>query len=190
MYARIVYTGLLHLTLAVLVSVPCSFGVVSASGAFSDDVSNILNFVQDAVGNIQDYVGEQSGCRYTCPNGSKPKRRKNHIPSTNGCGSFGFQLEKYISVKELTSCCDEHDICYDTCNNSKETCDNAFKICLEKLCQSIRKAVKKDVYEVCVSTADMMYAGTVALGCKPYKDCQKKACTCDSKTSQNIHVEL
>ena len=33
----------------------------------------------------------------------------------------------------------------------------------------------------CKSTADIMYAGTMALGCKPYKDAQKDACMCPKR---------
>lgn len=30
----------------------------------------------------------------------------------------------------------------------------------------------------CKKMADIMYAGTMALGCKPYRDSQKNACEC------------
>lgn len=37
----------------------------------------------------------------------------------------------------MTKCCDEHDICYDTCGNVKEVCDMEFKKCLYRYCDSI-----------------------------------------------------
>lgn len=45
-------------------------------------------------------------------------------------------------------------------------------------------------WTACNSTADFMYAGTVALGCKPYKDSQEKACICDSESSRYKRKEL
>uniref|UniRef100_A0A0B6Y7T9 Phospholipase A2 domain-containing protein n=1 Tax=Arion vulgaris TaxID=1028688 RepID=A0A0B6Y7T9_9EUPU len=162
-----------------LLSLLCFITAVYGNGYFSDGIGDILNVVQNTLGDIQNYVGERDGCIFTCPNGSKPKRNLRHIASSNGCGAFGYQLDQYLSNEELTECCHEHDFCYDTCNKSKKACDNSFKECMNKLCRKMKKVVPKDVYEGCKSGADMMYAATVALGCKPYKDSQEKACLCE-----------
>ena len=37
--------------------------------------------------------------------------------------------------KEFTECCDDHDICYDTCLEDKDMCDIRFEMKLE--CESI-----------------------------------------------------
>nr|KAG5714742.1 hypothetical protein BaRGS_000230 [Batillaria attramentaria] len=78
----------------------------------------------------------------------------------------------------IERCCDEHDVCYDTCNLTKEHCDDRFRDCLNDICKGIKKYVSTDIYDGCKSTADLMYAGTMALGCKPYRDSQKNACYC------------
>ena len=39
----------------------------------------------------------------------------------------------------MESCCNSHDICYDTCLSDKELCDLDFKRCLYKFCDSYEK---------------------------------------------------
>lgn len=41
----------------------------------------------------------------------------------------------------MTKCCDQHDICYDTCRNDKERCDIEFRKCLYKYCDSYEKSL-------------------------------------------------
>ncbi len=35
----------------------------------------------------------------------------------------------------FTECCNEHDICYTTCNNRKRMCDFEFEKCLKEACK-------------------------------------------------------
>jgi len=41
-----------------------------------------------------------------------------------------------MRLTEVTLCCNEHDICYDTCNSDKEKCDFALRRCLYRICDS------------------------------------------------------
>lgn len=41
----------------------------------------------------------------------------------------------------MTKCCDQHDICYDTCNNDKEVCDMEFKRCLYRYCDNYERNI-------------------------------------------------
>lgn len=71
--------------------------------------------------------------------GGKPVRNRNHVPTSDGCGSLGFEIaSEYLPLEEMTKCCDTHDICYDTCNSGKETCDLDFKRCLYNYCDSYK----------------------------------------------------
>ncbi|CAL1544556.1 unnamed protein product [Lymnaea stagnalis] len=149
--------------------------------AASNTVGDILESMHNVVSNIHDYIGDKGGCIFKCPNGVKPQKNPDHTKSSNGCGAFGFKLDSHIQIKDVTNCCDDHDFCYDTCNESKESCDKSFKKCLTKVCKRIEKHVSNVGYEGCLSTADLIYAATVALGCKPYKDAQAKACICKRK---------
>lgn len=44
----------------------------------------------------------------------------------------------------FTKCCNEHDICYGTCNKSKMTCDEDFRKCLVDYCSLIRIGKSSD----------------------------------------------
>lgn len=71
--------------------------------------------------------------------GQKPVRNRNHIPSSDGCGSLGFEISnEYLPIEQMTKCCDNHDICYDTCNSGKEVCDLEFKRCLYNYCDTYK----------------------------------------------------
>lgn len=73
--------------------------------------------------------------------GGSPQKNKFHIPSANGCGSLGLGIPtEYLPAKEMSTCCDDHDICYDTCNRDKELCDLDFKRCLYNYCDSYEKS--------------------------------------------------
>lgn len=96
----------------------------------------------------------------------------------------------------MTKCCDEHDICYSTCNKDKEVCDVDFKRCLYKYCEGYEKNVGGTTlvkgktpfsvnfhhlnvcFPACKGAAKVLFTGTLTLGCKAYMDAQKEACYC------------
>lgn len=108
----------------------------------------------------------------------------------------------------MATCCDDHDICYDTCNKDKELCDLDFKRCLYSYCDKYEKStvggelmVKGNwnflsskycnwkfieaLFIGCKTAAKMLYTGSVTLGCKPYLNAQSKACYCPSSGSSS-----
>ena len=51
--------------------------------------------------------------------------------------SLGVFFDKDdLSRPEMVDCCNEHDLCYDTCGSDKEECDLRFKKCLYNTCTS------------------------------------------------------
>ena len=54
------------------------------------------------------------GCEYRCEKGLDRVPREGHKPTSNGCGTSMIKISSKIS---FTSCCDKHDICYDTCGS-------------------------------------------------------------------------
>ena len=58
----------------------------------------------------------------------------NYTMVTNGCGSYGVSINFEKNLTEFNSCCNIHDICYQTCSKTKEICDNTFKNCLTDVC--------------------------------------------------------
>ena len=79
-----------------------------------------------------------SGCKYECPSNRKKIPNKKHEATPNGCGAYGFKL--YLDhLPGIEKCCDQHDICYGTCNKKKQYCDSAFGSCLTKYCKNFKK---------------------------------------------------
>lgn len=76
----------------------------------------------------------------------------------------------------MTQCCNEHDICYDTCNSAKANCDFEFQRCLFKICEKVKGP--ETILKACKAAAKMMFTSTMTLGCKAYLDSQKMACYC------------
>ncbi|KAK3601802.1 hypothetical protein CHS0354_041718 [Potamilus streckersoni] len=150
------------------------------SGNDIDELSNSLNDVVDSLANL---FGSDTSCKFRCNDGGKPKPRPGHKPSSNGCGSFGLELDT-STLPVMTKCCDAHDECYDTCNKDKLECDKKFKKCLEKMCKKLEPDLNDDESVGCRATAMLMSSGTQALGCQAYLDSQKTACECKSSSGQ------
>ncbi|KAL4239619.1 hypothetical protein ACF0H5_000428 [Mactra antiquata] len=149
----------------------------------------------DAVEALTDMFGEE--CNYKCENGNSPISKPGHVTSSNGCGSYGIKID-VEDLPGMETCCDNHDICYDTCNNKRKTCDKTFKTCLNNMCDKIKALqLSKVSHKECKMAADMMYSGSVALGCDSYLKAQENACTCSntqkskpSQQSRNVPDEL
>ena len=120
-----------------------------------------------------------SDCTYRCSSGKAARPRPHHKPRYNGCGTKDFRVD-VSNYPGFVECCNNHDMCYDTCGESRQECDTTFKQCMLQVCKSdgdSGKLRRKEVRE-CRSQADMMYGGVVALGCDIYLDSQKEACIC------------
>ncbi|XP_038611233.1 group XIIA secretory phospholipase A2 [Tachyglossus aculeatus] len=133
-----------------------------------------LNLALDLLG------GEDGLCRHQCPPGSKPFPRYGYKPSPpNGCGSPLFGVNFDVGIPSVTRCCNHHDRCYDTCGRSKGDCDEEFQVCLSKICREVQKTLGlSQNLQACESTMELLFDGVIHLGCKPYLDSQRAACTC------------
>ena len=101
---------------------------------------------------------------------------------------FQFDTSEYPG---FTECCNKHDICYDTCNKERSSCDKNFKECLKDSCHHdtlIKKHSRKKLSE-CEGIADVMYAGTMGLGCGSFLEAQRNACLCNGKTISKRQME-
>ncbi|XP_074618318.1 group XIIA secretory phospholipase A2-like [Acropora palmata] len=138
-------------------------------------------------------LGQLAGgddCVFRCPKGYKPLANRSHKPSSNGCGSMGIKIDT-THFSGFTRCCDLHDICYDTCNNDRNQCDEDFKSCLDNECllTGLGNRLPKEQLDSCQSSADLMYSGTYALGCMAYKEAQRNACLCNGRTLTKKEME-
>lgn len=124
-----------------------------------------------------------------------PVRNKFYVPSSNGCGSLGLKIDtEYLPAVEMETCCNNHDICYDTCNQDKELCDLEFKRCLYRYCDkssanwsgcSGKSPIGAAVAKGCKAAAKMLFTGTMTLGCRSYLDSQERACYCETPSSSS-----
>jgi len=120
---------------------------------------------------------ETSSCTFECPGEAKPVAIPDHVPSHNGCGSYGFRLEEFVKIPGFTECCNIHDICYEKCNKVKDDCDEALKTCLHGVCEA--KDLPRDTSIACaIHIWDWMWEVVHELGCSAYEKAQKKACSC------------
>ncbi|XP_060522303.1 group XIIA secretory phospholipase A2 [Cylas formicarius] len=155
--------------------------ILSAETIFGGAIKNVVKIAQKfrSYQDVFDRAVEEE-CVFKCPNGAIPKPNRFHVPSSDGCGSLGLKIHSdYLPVAAMEQCCNEHDICYDTCNKDKEVCDVDFKRCLYKYCDSYSNSVAgQTIIKGCKAAAKVLFTGTLTLGCKSYIDSQTKACYC------------
>ena len=78
-------------------------------------------------------------------------------------------------------CCDNHDKCYDTCNNDRDDCDAIFQDCLYKVCEEVKAVLSAEQVQVCENASGVMHAATVGLGCTSFTQAQNNACVCSGQ---------
>jgi len=143
-------------------------------------VSEGLKMAERAERFVDSAIGEE--CVYECPRrGQAPVRRAGHVQTSNGCGSldwiFDDSEESLIHVeKSFTGCCDDHDLCYDTCNADKDECDLKFKKCLYRQCRG--RDLDFIDSKKCKLKAKLFFVTVIGVGCQSYLDAQQNSCQC------------
>lgn len=46
---------------------------------------------------------------------------------------------QFSDSPQLENCCNEHDICYDTCNSNRTECDLDLQTCTRNMCANAHK---------------------------------------------------
>ncbi len=92
-------------------------------------------------------------------------------PEANGCGAAGGVP---IPDFNFTAPCNNHDDCYSTCLNSKDSCDGMFKHEMMEICFTL--PIHKEI--PCVIVADIYYAAVQGLGTGAYRSAQMQVCKC------------
>ena len=100
----------------------------------------------------------------------------NNIESANGCGSSINidKLLKMVGEAVIISCCDQHDKCYERCDKTKTSCDNAFHSCMINACENQNKS--KWIEILCKVDADALYLTVKLFGSGAYNRAQKQFC--------------
>lgn len=138
-----------------------------------------LSIIKNVDEFIENTIGED--CQFECKRGHEPVPKPDHKPTSNGCGSLEFLFddseESWIHVeRDFTKCCDDHDLCYDTCGADKDECDLKFKKCLYRTCKG--KKIEFFDSKKCRLKAKLFYITVLGVGCQPYINAQKEACQC------------
>ncbi|XP_026070707.1 group XIIA secretory phospholipase A2 [Carassius auratus] len=138
------------------------------------NIDKYLNMAMDFIG------GSDGRCIFKCNEGyTQVPRPEYKLPPPNGCGSplFGFQVN--IGIPSMNRCCNEHDLCYDTCGREKNDCDEQFQVCLESICSDLQMTLGlSHSVQACESAVTLLFDTVMHLGCKPYLDSQRSSCIC------------
>jgi hypothetical protein len=109
-------------------------------------------------------------------------------PPTNGCGPQGGVIASGIAAAvpegwgsaDFHGCCNGHDSCYGTCNNSKLGCDTTFLDCMTDSCLSAYGNLLGFVLLPSCLEVAATYFSMVAVGgyLGPYNSGQCSGCDC------------
>ncbi|TSN48507.1 Group XIIB secretory phospholipase A2-like protein [Bagarius yarrelli] len=132
--------------------------------------------------------GRDGVCQYRCRFGKAPQARPGYrLPEPNGCTSslLGFQFD--MGIPAMTKCCNQLDMCYDTCGSNKYRCDTKFRWCLHSICGDLKKSLGfVSKVEACEAFADTMYNTVWTLGCRPFMNSQRAACICEGDEKDEL----
>ncbi|ORX99444.1 hypothetical protein K493DRAFT_109986 [Basidiobolus meristosporus CBS 931.73] len=101
--------------------------------------------------------------------------------SPNGCGPA--LISGIVPNFDFKTCCDQHDICYGSCNSTKTLCDNTFHSCMKNVC--VAKEENSDSF--CAGVADLYFeALNNKLSCSIYKSSILKRCQCQATVRNSL----
>lgn len=138
---------------------------------------------------LVELVGGHNGvCQYRCKYGELPQPRPGYQhPEPNGCSSSLIGLQLDLGIPAMTKCCNQLDVCYDTCGTSKYDCDSKLRECLHDICSDLNKSLGfQSKVQACESMADALYNTVWTLGCRPYMNSQRAACLCKGEERDEL----
>ncbi|CAF0716878.1 unnamed protein product [Adineta steineri] len=93
---------------------------------------------------------------------------------SNGCGPITFNIDRFlkdIGDDVLIVCCNEHDLCYDTCGQKQFTCDTTFLHCMIQACQQLSPLTNTDR---CQTNARILFWFVFFAGQSAYQQAQQQ----------------
>jgi len=103
------------------------------------------------------------------------------MPESNGCSTMGIKVG---GEEDFTSCCDLHDVCYQTCGLTQQKCDKLFEKCMKHLCVESFPENKQ-----CVQAAQMYTMGVSMFGGGGFMESQELYCECAKENDLQQHYE-
>ena len=135
------------------------------------DGSNLYEYATSMPTTHQDPTGTCAfSCNYCVPN-------PDFAPTPNGCSvPLIFNVPPSV-IQAFTSCCNAHDLCYQTCqpgpgHSGKARCDSEFATCLSAVCGSPNPP------DNCHNWAKAFYTAVYNFGGTAFEADQRHACTC------------
>jgi hypothetical protein len=118
-----------------------------------------------------------------------------HVPGFNGCGPAALQGVQFIIPQgyksaSFTDACNGHDVCYDTCNTNKGTCDMGFGESMVQSCTETYQPIISDEadpilkqrfnyeFTLCKLAAFRFFNAVSLAGQGAFDSAQKDACDC------------
>ncbi|CAF1050368.1 unnamed protein product [Adineta steineri] len=96
----------------------------------------------------------------------------------NGCGhERGFKFDsilRKLNMDFTIPCCNEHDICYDRCNQTQIICDNDYRLCVQQACNKPVKTRFRSLF--CELYADLLFYIVGFAGTGAFDRAQRKHC--------------
>ncbi|XP_017688165.1 PREDICTED: group XIIB secretory phospholipase A2-like protein isoform X1 [Lepidothrix coronata] len=136
--------------------------------------------------------GKNGVCQYRCRYGKAPMPRPHYKPQEpNGCSSnfLGLKVPESLDlgIPAMTKCCNQLDICYDTCGANKYRCDAKFRWCLHSICSDLKRSLGfVSKVQACESVADTVFNAVWTLGCRPFMNSQRSACICSEEERDEL----
>ncbi|XP_054838499.1 group XIIB secretory phospholipase A2-like protein isoform X2 [Eublepharis macularius] len=132
--------------------------------------------------------GKNGVCQYRCRYGKAPMPRPDYkAPEPNGCSSYFLGLKLDLGIPAMTKCCNQLDVCYDTCGANKYRCDAKFRWCLHAICSDLKRSLGfVSKVEACESVADTVFNTVWTLGCRPFMNSQRSACICNEEEREEL----
>uniref|UniRef100_A0A8C4U3E4 Phospholipase A2 group XIIB n=1 Tax=Falco tinnunculus TaxID=100819 RepID=A0A8C4U3E4_FALTI len=112
-------------------------------GAIRDSFETVNSYFDSFL----ELLGGKNGvCQYRCRYGKAPMPRPHYKPQEpNGCSSYflGLKVPESLDlgIPAMTKCCNQLDICYDTCGANKYRCDAKFRWCLHSICSDLKRSL-------------------------------------------------
>nr|XP_046187348.1 group XIIB secretory phospholipase A2-like protein isoform X2 [Oncorhynchus gorbuscha] len=157
------------------------WGLNSVRGGF-EAVNGYFDSVLELMG------GRDGVCQYRCRYGKAPLPRPDYqMPEPNGCSAYFLGLPVDLGIPAMTKCCNQLDMCYDTCGSNKYRCDSKFRWCLHSICSDLKKSLGfMSKVEACETVADTLFNTVWTLGCRPYMNSQREACLCEGEERDEL----
>ncbi|XP_066478390.1 group XIIB secretory phospholipase A2-like protein isoform X1 [Tiliqua scincoides] len=161
------------------------WGIGTIRGSF-ETVTGYFDSFMELLG------GKNGICQYRCRYGKAPTPRPDYKPpEPNGCSSYFLGLKvpesMDLGIPAMTKCCNQLDLCYDTCGSNKYRCDAKFRWCLNSICSDLKRSLGfVSKVEACDSVAQTVYKMVRTLGCRPFMNSQRSACICHEEERDEL----